>query len=158
MKASYHYITSTSATSDRFRVDDIWFKHISSKVSLLVWRLLRNRLLTKDNLVRRGILLPTDGACAAGCDNIESASHLFLHCVTYSQVWSNVRNWLGIYSTPSGELQHHFIQFTKMAGMPRTTHLFLTVIWFATVWVIWKKRNNRVFQNTISNPSILTES
>jgi hypothetical protein len=44
-----------------------------------------------------------------------------------------------------------------MAGMPRTTHLFLTVIWFATVWVIWKERNNHVFQNTISDPSMLVE-
>jgi len=68
-----------------------------------------------------------------------------------------VWNWLGISSVPSGELRPHFIQFTKMAGMPVFSHLFLRIIWFATVWVIWKERNNRVFQNTISTLLILIE-
>jgi hypothetical protein len=81
VKASYHYITTTGASSDRSRVDDIWFKHIPSKVSLLVWRLIRNRLPTKDNLLQRGILLPTDGACATGCDDIESTFTPFFYIV-----------------------------------------------------------------------------
>ena len=44
-----------------------------------------------------------------------------------------------------------------MAGMPRFSHLFLRIIWLASVWVIWKEMNNRPFQNTVSNPSILIE-
>nr|ABN08842.1 hypothetical protein MtrDRAFT_AC161399g41v2 [Medicago truncatula] len=44
-----------------------------------------------------------------------------------------------------------------MAGLSRFTHTFMEVIWFASVWVLWKERNNRVFQNSISNPSVLVE-
>jgi len=44
-----------------------------------------------------------------------------------------------------------------MAGMPRSTHSVFKVIWFACVWEIWKDRNNRVFKNTGSNPSVLIE-
>jgi len=58
---------------------------------------------------------------------------------------------------PSGELRHHFIQFTKMAGIPRASHLYSKIIWFATVCVIWKERNHRVFQNTVSTPFILID-
>lgn len=36
--------------------DLIWHKHVLLKVSFLAWRLLRNRLLTKANLVAHGIL------------------------------------------------------------------------------------------------------
>jgi hypothetical protein len=126
-------------------------------VSILVWRLLRNRLPTKDNMVHRGILLPTDAACVAGCDHIESATHLFLHCNAFSNLWSQVWNWLGISLVSSGELRLHFIQFTKMAGMPRASHLYLRIIWFATVWVIWKEMNNCVFQNTVSTPFIIID-
>lgn len=44
-----------------------------------------------------------------------------------------------------------------MAGMPRCSHTFLMIIWFATVWVLWKARNNRVFQNMVATPFILME-
>jgi len=35
------------------------------KVSLFVWRLHHNRLLTKDNLMRRGILQPSSNKCVS---------------------------------------------------------------------------------------------
>jgi len=145
VKSLYHYIIDSGKIADRSQVHDVWCKYIPLKVLVMVWRLLCNRLPTKQNLVQRGILLPTDGMCVAGCDDMESATHLFLHCTTFSDLWSNVLSWLGNYSVPPGELRHHFIQFTKMAGLPRSSHLFFTVIWFATVWVIWKERNNCVF-------------
>jgi len=34
----------------------VWHKSVSLKVLICVWRLLRNRLSTKDNLMRRGII------------------------------------------------------------------------------------------------------
>ena len=109
VKVFYCYITTTCHISDRSRVDHVWHKHIPLKVSVLVWRLLRNRLPTKANLVHRGVLLSTDAACVGGCDHIESTTHLFLHCNVFGSLWSHVWNWLGISSVPSGELRHHFI-------------------------------------------------
>jgi len=78
--------------------------------------------------------------------DIETTSHLFLSCDNYCEVWSNVWNWLGISSVTSVDLRQHFMQFTLMVGMPRASHLFLRAIWFATIWVIWKDRNNRIFK------------
>ena len=95
--------------------------------------------------------------CVTGCNVIESATHLFLHCNTFSALWSYVQTWLGIYSVFPGELRRHFIHFTRMSGLPRLVHLFLTVIWFATIWVTWKEHNDRVFQNTTTTSSILLE-
>jgi hypothetical protein len=148
VKVFYRCITFTGHISDRSLVDDVWHKHIPSKVFVLVWRLLRNRLPTRDNLVHRGVL-SIDAACVGGYVDFESATHLFLHCNVFGSLWSLVRNWLGISSVPSGELRSHFIQFTKMAGMPRVSHLYFRIIWFTTIWVIWKERNNRIFQNTV---------
>jgi len=124
---------------------------------MLVWRLLRNRLLTKDNLVHRGVLLSTNAACVGGCVDSECATHLFLHCNVFGSLWSLVRNWLGISSASFDDLRLHFIQFTKMAGMQRVSHLYFRTIWFATIWVIWKERNNRIFQNTVTTPFVLMD-
>ncbi|KEH19395.1 hypothetical protein MTR_8g058405 [Medicago truncatula] len=52
------------------------------------------------------------------------------------------------------DLRQHFMQFTKMVGLPRSTHLYFRIIWFASVWVLWKERNDRVFQNTVSDLSL----
>ena len=116
-----------------------------------MWRLLRSRIPTKDNLEHRGVLSSAATSCVFGCGSTESAVHLFIHCTFAGHLWALVWNWLGISYVHAGE-RHHFIQFTKMAGMPLFSQLYFKIIWFATVWVIWKERNNQVFQNTVSNP------
>jgi len=44
-----------------------------------------------------------------------------------------------------------------MVGMPCFSHYFFRIIWFATILMIWKNQNNRVFQNTVYNPFTLIE-
>ena len=157
VRESYRYIMHSGLTLDNNLADDIWHKFIPSKVSLMVRRLLRNRLLTKDNLLRWGVIHIDASTCVAGCGAPETALHLFLTCEISSGLWVEVRLWLGIYAVSPGDVRHHYQQFTKIAGMPRCSHTFLTIIWFATVWVLWKERNNRVFQNTVATPFTLIE-
>ena len=102
-------------------------------------------------------LSTADMSCMIGCGSNESAVHLFIHCTFSANMWALVWNWLGISFVHAGELRHHFIQFSKMAGIPLYSHLFFRIIWFVTVWTIWKERNNRVFQNTVSNPLNIIE-
>jgi hypothetical protein len=87
VRESYRFITNTGDMLDRTLVDDVWHKSISSKVSLLMWRLLRNRVPTNDNLLHRGVLPSTDTACVRGCGTTETAKYLFLHCNISSELW-----------------------------------------------------------------------
>jgi hypothetical protein len=77
-RGAYRFFTTTGDMVNRSLVDDIWHRHAPSKVSLLVWRLLRNRLPTRDNLLRHGVLPSSTVSCVAGCDCTELATHLFL--------------------------------------------------------------------------------
>jgi len=61
---------------------------------LFAWRLLRNRLPTRDNLARRSILPNTDIACVANCGTSETTHHLFLGCAISDSVWHYVQIWL----------------------------------------------------------------
>jgi len=56
----------------------IWHKQVPSKVSILTWRLLQNRLPTKDNLVARDIIYCENQLCVTDCGDIKTAHHLFL--------------------------------------------------------------------------------
>ena len=115
---------------------------------MFTWRLIRNKLPTKDNLVRRnGIIHVNDNVCVADCGSLEMAHHLFMGCAVSDSVWYHVQVWLGIDFAAPNTLRNHFVQFTYMAGMPRSSHMFFKVIFLACVWAIWKDRNNCVFNS-----------
>ena len=44
----------------------VWHNNVPLKVSIFAWRLLRNRLPTRQNLVHRGILSDTAASCLLG--------------------------------------------------------------------------------------------
>jgi len=56
VREAYQFITTPDEPVDRGLIDDVWHKQVPLKVSVFVWRLFRNRLPTKDNLVRQRVL------------------------------------------------------------------------------------------------------
>jgi hypothetical protein len=58
---THDYVTLDAAE------DLTWHTHVPLKVSIFVWRLLRDRLPTKANLVSRGIISADTQHCVAGC-------------------------------------------------------------------------------------------
>jgi len=157
IKGTYHYLTSADTPPDRVLLDDIWHKQVPLKVSLFVWRLLRNRLPTKDTLVRRHILIAEDNTCVGGCGSRETAYHLLFRCDTFSSLWSVVLQWLRLSFVAPGSCRDHFTHFGHLAGLPHSSYSFLQLIWMACVWVIWKERNSRVFHQKITDYQTLAD-
>ncbi|KAK2430956.1 hypothetical protein QL285_029238 [Trifolium repens] len=83
VRGAYQLLTSQDSVTLGEAEDLIWHRQVPSKVSIFAWRLLRDRLPTKTNLVSRGILPPDLHFCASGCGDIETAQHLFLSCGTF---------------------------------------------------------------------------
>ncbi|GAU42955.1 hypothetical protein TSUD_142920 [Trifolium subterraneum] len=129
----------------------IWHFQIPFKVSIFAWRLLRDRLPTKANLVTRGILSPADGLCVCGCGAAESTQHLFLSCSTFGSIWASVPSWIDITSADPTALRDHFVQFTYSAGGSRARRSFLQLIWITCIWVVWTERNHILFRGLTSN-------
>jgi hypothetical protein len=100
--------------------DLVWHKQGPPKVSILAWRLLRDRLPTKTNLLRRGIIQPVTIRCVAGCEFDESAPHLFLHCDIFGSLWQHIRTWIDVSGVEPYNIHDHFIQFTNSIGTWRT--------------------------------------
>jgi hypothetical protein len=131
-----------NATSDL-----IWHKQVPLKVSALAWRLLRNKLPTKDNLARRKIIFHDARLCVVfGCGGLETAHHVFLSCPAFAPLWGLVKSWIGISSADLNSLRDHFIQFIHSSGGTRVRRSFLQLIWLCCTWVMWNERNNRVFK------------
>jgi hypothetical protein len=145
VRSAYKLLTTQPPTASVVSVSSLWNKDIPLKVVLFAWRLFRDRLPTKSNLIRRGVISGDAISCVAGCGLEESSEHLFLHCNIFGAIWHYTYRWLNVSSVSPFTVGDHFIQFTALGGLVKARQSILQVLWFATSWEIWKERNNRLF-------------
>jgi len=67
VRGVYNFLTTQLPLVTSVPVSSLWHKDVPLKVGLLTWRLFRDRLPTKDNLFRRGVLDQNSLDCIAGC-------------------------------------------------------------------------------------------
>ncbi|GAU50579.1 hypothetical protein TSUD_410040 [Trifolium subterraneum] len=86
VRSAYHLLTSHNSVTLHVAYGLISHSQVPLKVSILAWRLLRDRLATKANLITRGILSSEAHFCVSGCEAVESAQNLFLSCSTFASL------------------------------------------------------------------------
>jgi len=74
---AYDYLISMD-NNDTYGNKDVWLKVVPLKVNLFVWRMLLNRISTKDNLFQRHVIPLDDCYCIGGCGVVEDRNHLFV--------------------------------------------------------------------------------
>jgi len=120
--------------------DLIWHKQVPLKVSILAWRLLRDRLLTKDNLVMCDIIFHDSQLCVTGCIGFRDGSPFVSLMSVFCPLWSLVRSWIDISSADSNSLLDHFVQFVDSSGGSRTRRSFMHIIWLLCLGLVeWTK-------------------
>jgi len=147
VRSAYSYLTATETNLNEGFDSYLWLKVVPLKVNLFVWRLFMNRLPTKDNLYRRDVIDASHLTCAALCGELEDRDHLFFRCDVYGRIWPLVSKWLGIDSVYNGTISTHSSQFCSIGGFSKGARTMFTIIWIAVIFVVWKYRNNRIFQN-----------
>jgi hypothetical protein len=78
VSGAYQLLTTQHNVTLAAAEDLIWHKQVPLKVSVFAWTLLRDRLLTKINLVACGVITPTAHFCVSGFGGVKSSQHLFL--------------------------------------------------------------------------------
>ena len=130
---------------------NLWKSPAPSKVVAFSWMLLLDRIPTRANLVRRRVLPPGDPCDCVLCgQGEETPTHLFLHCQVTSLIWRKVLNWLGINFITPHNLFMHFACWSGEVSSRRGRKAFW-LIWHASIWIIWKERNARIFKNQVKN-------
>ena len=159
MSSVYQQLTTQAEAEppDVTTGDLIWHKQVPLKVSIFAWQLLRDRLPTKNNLLRRGVIDAEAVMCVTGCGLEESAPHLFIHCPTFGTLWQHIRSWIGMSGVDPLTIDDHFTQFTHSSGHSKARQSFLQLIWLLYVWLVWNERNNRLYINIQANIDQLVE-
>jgi hypothetical protein len=148
VRSAYNYMPLQPPVASTVPASSLWLKEVPLKVVLCAWRLFRDRLPTKDNILHRGIIGNDSRLCVRVCGSTKTLAHLFLLSNHFGFVWYHIYRWIGISTTMPLLVLDHFNQFRDVGGVSKRRRSILQVISFATVWKIWKERNNKLFNGT----------
>jgi hypothetical protein len=149
--------TTTFSDYELKMFSKIWESPAPPKIVVLSWQLFHNRLPTKENLVRRGVLELEAGSNCVWCvANSESATHLFVHCDFVHRVWYEVFKWLGVEIVMPPSIMTLFDCFCETVRNKKKKRGF-RLVWHTMVWSIWIARNNVVFNGVVTEPMDLVE-
>lgn len=129
----------------------VWNKLAPLKVSAMAWRLLRDRLPTTSNLIRRGVPIHLENQRCYYCNHQEEiAQHLFMSCPRAVEVWTACYQWMGIPFASHINVKDHFLIHSGLIQGKKGTN-FLVCVWECVVWSLWKARNNFIFKGRESS-------
>jgi len=125
----------------------LWQAKASPKVLLTAWRVLHDRLPTRDNLSRRGV--PVISPLCPFCNQSEESSqHLFLDCAFAQQVWSRCYRWIGVLGVHNNDIRNHMLNSHLIHLSSKQNQVWIGV-WATIIRCIWEQRNLIVFKDGV---------
>jgi hypothetical protein len=135
----------------------MWKNNVPSKVSIFGWRLLLEKLPTRESLFSKGVITNVlDSCCVFCCNQVESIDHVFLHCQVSNSIWLLIFKWMGVSPIMNANVQQHFLLFGDLIK-GNINKRYWHNIWLATTWCIWRWRNQIVFRGERANVSNIVD-
>ena len=117
-------------------VPSVWDLKIPPRVHIFLWLLSKNKILTRDNLAKRQ---EVDTDSCLFCTEQETVQHLFFDCAVAQLLWSVVSQALNLKISSFLDVGAKWLSNKKFAAT--------NIICSATLWSLWKLRNEMCFQN-----------
>nr|KYP31516.1 Putative ribonuclease H protein At1g65750 family [Cajanus cajan] len=117
----------------------IWNKHVPPSKSFVLWRLLHGKILTEDQLRRKGVIITL--VCSHCYNDLETSKHLFCECPFALQLWEWLSRLMDVTLNTSNILEILQKPWSKFAKL-----IILSSITF-TIDEIWNNRNMIKFHN-----------
>ncbi|GLU04440.1 hypothetical protein SLE2022_215870 [Rubroshorea leprosula] len=156
VKLAYDFLASTERVLEDQMCKLIGCRLVPSKVAFLGWRLCLDRLPTKENLQKRGILLQEGVLCDFYNGKVEEVNHLFCLCYNAWLAWTQVLSWWGLESvlpnTVGGMAEFFIGSLGRIVGKEMGSCIFLVGAWY-----LWYRWNVQVFRKDEGLPENLLE-
>ena len=122
----------------------LWSCKVAPSAFLTAWRVLENKVATRANLVRRGVVVDSSLCCLCGKEE-EHYRHLFFECSFAWRVWCLCFEWLGVSFVYHRDPLSNFVQFRMSQSLELINEMWRS-IWVGVVGEIWKHMNFTNFQ------------
>ncbi|XP_048628766.1 uncharacterized protein LOC106360905 [Brassica napus] len=128
----------------------VWFAGRIPKHAFITWIAARNRMVTRDRLIRWGLSVPARCVLCSGFD--ENRQHLFFDCGYSSHIWSFFVSRLQL--TPPQGFEEVLVCLKEPARDANVT-LIVRLVHQAVLYLIWKERNMRIHSAVEKPPGTL---
>ncbi|XP_058756806.1 uncharacterized protein LOC131630029 [Vicia villosa] len=124
-----------------------WKAALPSKVQIFGWRLLRDRIPTRRQLLNRNIIsLQQEVRCVFCEGQIEDSGHIFLQCPMLVSLKWRVFSCLEIQLPTVEDCCEFLLVWTEQLQGTMKNNI-AAAIWLTFYWCIWKVRNEIIFTN-----------
>eukprot|EP00253_Pinus_taeda_P003424 PITA_03424 len=154
IKFGYHHIYNSTYQIpiwNHWRI--IWKSEAIPKVKFFTWLLLKGKVLTSENLRKRGINGPS--RCPNCCSAEETIQHLFLDCPFAKRCWINLSSLGNTNWQPQQNIAETIDEWRKNCPWKDKRSKIVKRIWaiipHILLWKIWLIRNKKIFQNKEGN-------
>ena len=121
----------------------IWRVKAPRRVSFFVWTAAHGRILTCDNLMKRGFVM-AGWCCMCKCSG-ESVDHLLLHCEVVREVWNFLLRYFGVSWVFPATVSDLLFGWHNCWG--KQSSLIWNLVAHCIMWTIWWERNCRIFED-----------
>lgn len=147
VKSAYHCLQQPGMATGEEVFKSLWGVPVPSNALAFTWKVLQNRIQTRDNLHKRHIISSqVDLLCPLCTSHEESSSHLLFSCTVAWRVWMAIYNWIGLSTVLPNTGKDHFLQHVLL-WWTKSQKQGAWVLWIAVIWAIWNLRNNLIFRN-----------
>ena len=147
MSSAYNCLVKHLRGTQEVIFDFLWKTAAFPNVLTTTWRVLIDRIPTREALVRRGVQMEST-VCVLCRIKEESSQHLFIECVFAQRVWSLCQKWLEIVLMQNNEIKSHFESFICSQASGKQ-NLVWKGIWAAVIRGIWDQRNSILFNQGV---------
>lgn len=132
---------------------EVWFSGRIPKHAFLSWVAARDRMVTRDRLLRWGLNVPAECVLCVGQN--ENRQHLFFDCVFSKQGWMFFADRLRL--SPPSQFEDG-LRWLKNPSRDKKVTLIVRLLHQACLYMIWKERNSRIHTGNARQPgAIITE-
>ena len=121
----------------------IWGVKAPRPISFFIWTAARGKILTYDNLMRRGHVLA--GWCCLCKSHWETGDHLLLHCEIASALWVFVSQTFGIHWVIPAKVIDLLFGWHNWFG--RHSSDIWNLVPLCLMWSLWQERNRCIFED-----------
>jgi hypothetical protein len=141
VRSFYHALIQPASSAFPWR--SVWKAKAPSKMAFFLWTASLGRILTTDNLRKRGIII-MDWCCMCKAGG-ESVNHLFIHCPVASDLWNMFFHLFGVlWVMPKGVVDL-LSGWNGPSGRSEVGKIW-KMLPHCIMWCLWCERNARSFK------------